>query len=463
MADDKRLGALLACPRCDKAPLDQNGERYRCGACNTEFPRVGGIPWLFAHPEAALGEWQNRLHFSLTQLAHEEKRLQDELAAGDHSALARRRLQAQLAATGKHRQMQSRLLAPLDVQSKQASYESHLALRTRLPNDQGLNTYYNNVHRDWAWGERENEASLEQLRAVLGVPDAANARLGDTLVLGAGAGRLAYDLHQAFGSNRTVAIDFNPLLLFIANTVMQGDELQLFEFPLAPRTLDDHAVLRTLSAPEPVRDDFHFVLGDVLRPPFAAASFDTVVTPWLIDIVSEDFPNFAARINGLLKTGGRWLNFGSLSFEQQTVRARRYSAEEIVMLIGDAGFDAPAVAQATIPYMCSPASRHGRRETVFTFCAAKSGAADRPDRYKALPDWLVTGKEPVPLLPSFRTQALSTQIYSFIMSLIDGRRTIADMAKVLEQQKLMTRQEAEPAIRNFLTRMYDDSQRQTGF
>jgi len=35
--------------------------------------------------------------------------------------------------------------------------------------------------------------------------------------------------------------------------------------------------------------------------------------------------------------------------------------------------------------------------------------------------------------------------------------------KMMEDQKLMTRQEAEPAIRNFLIRMYDDSQRQTGF
>jgi hypothetical protein len=113
--------------------------------------------------------------------------------------------------------------------------------------------------------------------------------------------------------------------------------------------------------------------------------------------------------------------------------------------------------------MCSPASRHGRQEIVFTFCAAKRDDARKPARHVALPDWIVTGTEPVPLLPSFQTQALSTQIYSFIMSLIDGRRTIADMALLLEQKKLMSRLEAEPAIRNFLTRMYDDSQRQAGF
>ena len=87
----------------------------------------------------------------------------------------------------------------------------------------------------------------------------------------------------------------------------------------------------------------------------------------------------------------------------------------------------------------------------------------KPARHAALPDWIVTGKEPVPLTNSFRQQAMTTQIYSFIMSLIDGKRSIKDMAIVLEKQKLMTRDEAEPAIRSFMTRMYDDSKRQSGF
>jgi hypothetical protein len=37
------------------------------------------------------------------------------------------------------------------------------------------------------------------------------------------------------------------------------------------------------------------------------------------------------------------------------------------------------------------------------------------------------------------------------------------MADLLERQELMTRKEGEPAIRNFLTRMYDDSQKNSGF
>jgi hypothetical protein len=187
-----------------------------------------------------------------------------------------------------------------------------------------------------------------------------------------------------------------------------------------------------------------------------------VVTPWLIDIVNEPLPVQAARINRLLKPQGRWINFGSLAFDHPQ-RARRYSPEETLAIVAETGFAKPHSREQSIPYMCSPASRHGRQEMVFTFAAEKSSDVDAPARHKALPDWIVTGKEPVPLLQSFRNQAMSSQIYSYIMTLIDGKRTIADMAEILEQQKLMTRQEAEPALRTFLSRMYDDSERNSGF
>ena len=252
------------------------------------------------------------------------------------------------------------------------------------------------------------------------------------------------------------------LLLLVARAVTSGEKLNLYEFPIAPLALEDDAVLRTLAAPEPVDGSFQLVLGDALRPPFREEAFDTVVTPWLIDIISEDLPVFSARINRLLKKEGRWVNFGSLAFSPPG-HAQRYSPEEVKAVVSEQGFSDPYVSQATIPYMCSPASRHGRQERVFTFSAYKERDADKPKRHKSLPDWLVTGDDPVPLSPSFRQQAMSTQIYSFIMSLIDGKRSIKDMAGVLEKQRLMTREEAVPAIRTFLTRMHDDARRQSGF
>ncbi len=449
---------LLACPRCDKTPLNENDGNYSCSACKIDFPSIDGIPWMFAEPQATLGEWRGRLHFSLQQLGHESARLDTELNDKELRPLTRRRIERYKKATDSHKRSLQKLLQPVDVQSLHGTAETYLALRTRLPADQALNTYYANVHRDWAWGDKENAASLKQVRAVLHE----NVSLGNVLVLGAGAGRLAYDLHMQMDCTTTVAMDFNPFLLLIAQSVTRGDTLKMHEFPIAPKSLEDDAVLRTLSAPEVVREGFRLVLGDALRPPFAAQSFDTVVTPWLIDIISEDLPVLAARINGLLKKDGRWVNFGSLAFSSPD-RARCYSPEETKAIVAENGFGDPYVSNASIPYMCSPASRHGRQESVFTFSTYKERDVEQPARHRALPDWIVTGKEAVPLSPSFRSQAMTTQIYSFIMSLIDGKRSLKDMAIVLEKQKLMTREEAEPAIRSFLTKMYDDSQKQSGF
>lgn len=452
------IASLLACPRCDKTPLYQKESDFYCKACKVDFPSLNGIPWMFAEPQATLGEWRGRLQFALQQLSHEIAGLEKELKKDDLHSLTRRRVERYKKAVEYHHRALGKLLQPVDVQAMHGSYESYLALRTRLPADQGLNTYYANIHRDWAWGDEENKASLKRIQSVLHD----HAELGKVLVLGAGAGRLAYDIHRKLNCESTIAMDFNPLLMLVAQAVTNGETLKLHEFPIAPLALDDDAVLRTLSAPEVADSGFQLVLGDALRPPFPDKTFDTVVTPWLIDIITEDLPLLAARINTLLAENGRWVNFGSLAFSGPE-RSRRYSPEEVKAIVAENGFSDPYVSQKTIPYMCSPASRHGRREKVFSFSAYKERDVEKPQRHKTLPDWLVTGNEPVPLSPSFRTQAMTTQIYSFMMSLIDGKRSIKEMAVVLETQKLMSKQEAEPAIRSFLTKMYDDSQKQSGF
>ena len=457
MTGEFALTDLTACPRCDKAPLTEDGDGYRCTGCKTGFPAIDGVPWLFAEPDASLGEWRNRLHFALQQLAHQSQQMQNELKECEQESLTAKRIQIMIEAVDAHRNALRALLSPVDIQSTPASYESYLAMRTRLPSDQGIATYYANIHRDWAWGDEENQTSVDQIAAVAG-----DQPLGDTLVLGSGASRLAYDIHRQLDTGRTVATDFNPLLILAAKRVTAGDDVELYEFPIAPRSLEDFAVRRRLSAPEPAGEDFVYVLSDALRPPFGKATFDTIVTPWIIDIIGEDLPVQAARINNLLKPGGRWINFGSLAFDHPDTR-RRYSTEETLDIVKDSGFDAPQTAEAEIPYMCSPASRHGRRESVFTFAATKSKNVRAPERHKALPDWVVTGKEPVPALDAFRSQAVSTQIHAYIMSLIDGKRTLEDMAKILQQQNLMSEQEAIPALKNFMTRMFDDSQRSSGF
>lgn len=216
------LTQLLACPRCDKTPLDLSDDALHCKACKVDFPLLEGMPWMFAEPQAALGEWRGRLQYSLQQLSHEIVGLEKELQSDDLRALAKRRVERYKKAVESHRRSLQKLLQPIEMQSLQGNYESYLALRTRMPTDQGLNTYYPNIHRDWSWGEEENKASLKQVRAVLHD----HAELGNVLVLGSGAGRLAYDIHTKLNCTSTVAMDFNPLLMLVAKAVTSGEKPQ---------------------------------------------------------------------------------------------------------------------------------------------------------------------------------------------------------------------------------------------
>ena len=56
------LADLLACPRCDKTPLEFKPRGVHCKACKTDFPLLAGMPRMFAEPDASLAEWRGRLH-----------------------------------------------------------------------------------------------------------------------------------------------------------------------------------------------------------------------------------------------------------------------------------------------------------------------------------------------------------------------------------------------------------------
>lgn len=456
--DTNLFNATLACPRCDAELVPHGSAEFQCRGCKQAFPLLNGIPWLFAEPAAALADWRQRYDLAIKTEHQAIDSIDASLGRVDLLDLTRSRLAAQRTAHVFQADALAELLQPLQGLPASGEIATYLALRTRLPTDQGLNTYFPNVHRDWSWGDEENGASADLVCAALG-DRASNRKL---LVLGAGAGRLTYDLHCRLQPQLTVALDFNPMLMLLASRLTAGDSVDLYEFPLAPLTHADHALRRTLKAPDIAPGGLHYLLGDALRPPLREAAFDVVVTPWVTDIVSEDLSAFAPRINHLLCKGGQWVNFGSLAFRNADP-ANCYSLEETVDVIAASGFASPHVQEAEISYLRSPASRHSRRERVVTLVTEKNDTVAAPAKHRALPDWIVTGKAPVPASQAFQLQAASTRIHAYIMSMIDGKRSLEDMAALMEQQKLMGRDDARGAIQGFLIKMFDDANRYSGY
>lgn len=413
------------------------------------------MPWLFAEPQQRLADWRQRL--ALLSREYEAQREALRAAAGTATGSARHRLTLHAAALDAHLAALGQLLAPLTRGAGAPRRETLLALRTRVPLAQDLTSYYVNLHRDWVWGDAENAAAHAICRELL-----ADQPPRALLVAGSGGGRLAYDLHQSLPLEQTLALDLNPLLQIVAARVSRGEEVRLWEFPIAPRSLADQAVERSLRAPAPSRAGLRFALGDALRTPVRPAAFDAVLTPWFIDIVPQPFSEVAARINRLLPIGGSWVNFGSVAFAQSDP-ALCHSSEELLEIVAASGFEVLAQREDELPYMQSPASRHGRIERTLSFRAAKRAEVADPGPAWSLPDWLADGSLPVPRLPHFETQGLVTRIYAFVLALVDGRRSSRDIAAYLVEQKLMDPADAESAVRSFLTQLFEESRRRTRF
>ena len=443
---------MLACPRCDTAL-----NAFSCPSCQLQFPIHDDVPWLVPDPDATRFEWRNRWQMALQQLELRQRGAREAIANASVPAPRDRLTNLAVGYAAQHRALKG-LLKSLGL-ARPADLTTYLALKTRLPPHMGLTSYNANVFRDWCWGDSENESSADAVRSVLG-----KQAVGSMLILGAGAGRLAYDLHRAPDrlERLTVALDINPYLTTILKKLVGGESLQQIEFPLAPKTGDGSAIERRLRAPEPLEDSFEVILGDALHPPFLAESFDVVLTPWLIDVLDAPPESLLHEVNRLLKPGGRWVFHGSLAFNRADV-CDDINLEELKGLAEACGFGVFECVETRMPYLDCPDSRHGRLEEVLTMSADKLSCELPPERHQNLPDWIVEGHESVPLLPAFKSQAMATRIHAFIMSMIDGKRTIGDMAVLMEQQQLMEKADAEPAIRGFLIKMFDEASTGGGF
>ncbi len=446
-----QLDALLACPNCSAA-LAPAADGLTCSGCKQTYPIVDQIPWLMAPAAATLWEWRGRLRFLLQQIEADIGQCRARLSkpGGSVSDLTKQRLTALAAAKTSHKQELEALLVPLGI-PQAGSVELSQALKAKLPSSQTLTSYYSNLHRDWAWETDENEQAFAALKDV--VP---KRPLGVTLILGAGAGRLAYDVHRELKPSMTVAVDINPLLLCTARRIMSGDNVYLHEFPIAPTSLANQAVRRTLKAPHGPIENLHCVFGDVMQLPFKPDVFDTVLTPWLIDIVPPEFGRLARTINRLLKPGGTWLNTGSVAFNHAD-QMLNYSVDEMLAIVPTAGFSQPASKQRRIPYMQSPASSHGRIELVTSFVTTKTSAVSQEPAYQYLPDWLTEPGLPIPRLKTFDAFATMHTILLEAVALVDGKRSLADIAKAFGAKHGLSPADAEQSLRGFFIRHYEDT------
>jgi len=416
------LAQIAHCPRC-QGRLDVRGSDLGCAACDVTFPSLGSVPLLVSEHESLIRDWRDQLAAFEAMMERTALELRSELGRFDLLPRTRERLERLTSANAANRSAIATLFAEAGLVLDPIALER---AQGEARAGAGIVQHYEQAVRDWGWpGSDQNQASLARVLRVAG----REQPLGKTLVLGTGASRLAYDLHSALAPELTIALDLDPFVLLVAHSVLFGDGLALVETPIDPAGPDVAAVPRRLQREGDPPRDFACVLADAFEPPFAEASFDTIVTPWFIDIAAEDFRDVVGLVSVLLREGGRWLNDGPLLYKSSSYDLR-YSQAEVLELLSLGGFRIDAHTSAEVPYLHSPDSAHARTERVLSFCATKAdGAVAEVDA--ATPRWVLLRHLSIPAFVG--SVPSGPPLVAKILGLVDGSRCINEITELVEE------------------------------
>jgi hypothetical protein len=413
---------LWACPRCGGS-LDEVDAGLGCAACGAGFPRLSGVPCLLPDAAAARDRWSSQASRYVALVEQSLAATQAQLEQFTLLPSTRGRLERLLAANRHNAESIAALCRAAGFGDAEASAGSSAGAG-------GLEfvAYFNHVLRDWSGdpaAEIENERTRDAVLDIVACASTERRRWGRTLVLGAGACRLAYDLAQRCRPSMTVALDASPFLLLAAERILFGPGLLLCEIPESPGDLSTACVERELRARDGAPSHLHLVLGDAMAAPFRPGSFDTVVTPWFVDIVDADLRDVLSVIFGLLAPGGAWINVGPLNYPAERPAMQRYTAAEVFDLCHRAGLPIAAHRFERADLLRSTANTRGRSERILVSVANKAAPpADAPD---GVPPWLLFAHVPIPRFAGLEA-APAEPVLAYVAGLIDGKTTLRDIA-----------------------------------
>ncbi len=352
---DAEILHLLACPGCGGALVGRPAG-VSCGSCGRLVPQVAGVLCLLDEYDTHQATWRSQHARARSDFERTASALEAHARLPSLMESTRRRLSAQAL-------LARELAAELD-----AIYPRELHGEGVAP-EEGTATLASKrhlLHRDWGWSDSpENGAALAFVERSITAP------LGSALVFGAGACRLAYDLHQRHATT-TIALDNDPFLLAIAKRVISGESIEFIESWANTIDLESMRAPGCLRAPAAVRGGFDVVISDALEPSLRSGAFDSIVTPWFIDVGPSDLRVLIAVMHGLLRPGGQWINFGPLSYPPTRHPACRYMLGEILDFTNRVGFVVGPVHDAELVYSYAPLAHRGQLERCITFAARKN-------------------------------------------------------------------------------------------
>jgi len=418
----------ILCPRCSGVLLGE-GIPVACPGCGTRFPRLGRIPVVLSDAESYLRSCRQRLEEIENEVKTTVRRIREELEGPDILPHTHARGRAMSKGVWQQFTDVRNLLKPLLGRNPGDRLEPATMIDVPVTLE-----YLPYLYRDWGWppdpdgGENENILGL--FEEVLG-----GRELGRTLILGAGACRLPYDIHMKHPAAELVMLDIDPILFGCASAVTHGESLVMHEANLEICSISEASREWRLEAHSgPVDENrFHLVISDALTPPFPDEVLDTVITPWFIDQGPPDVRDLIGTLHRLLRPGGKWINVGPLTYEPTVPLPLRFSQDEVFDLARRVGFEIQEHVTTSAPYLVSKLNGRGKVEWITAFTALKVQKPAEAEYSPGPPPWLLFSHLPVPGFPGQKSISLNQPLFRLVVSAIDGKRSIDDLAGIIAE------------------------------
>ncbi|MFK8018315.1 MAG: methyltransferase domain-containing protein [Pseudomonadales bacterium] len=408
-----QLLELVRCPVTGERLVEKGGELISSVShadSARRYPIIDqDVACLYPRPQEAILEWGSRVkHF--TQLERDHLKQLQQTANHQDSNSTRQRL---------HKQHEARHKNLAQIEKLLADWIPDKAL-PKNQNSQQIFSYFQLLFRDWCWGD-ELESYSDFVLDKVSVDSQKNV-----LILGSGAGGLSYRLANALPKSRLLSIEHNPFLALASARIMQGKSIKLYDYTLYPRTLELVAQKHEIKTAKLEHGNHAVVLGEFPALPIAEAEFDTVVAPWFLDILDQNFESALGDCLRFVKDDGQLLFIGPANVHSEYYEEQLCSTEILEML--QSKFEHVEHEQRRVPYLDSPLESQARMESVLFVCATglKRGEHSQPKNGGS--DSILRDS---PELQQYRLKLATTQQ---ILSVVEGDITAPELAEQLEKK-----------------------------
>ncbi|MDZ7923817.1 MAG: hypothetical protein U5M23_07090 [Marinagarivorans sp.] len=436
---------LLACPNCQAPVHEQQGfipAQNHCSACQQTFFDLSGMPCWFDVGLAQQQLWQT---LYAKAIALGESNLEKSQSLDTRAMLASSQRRYQLI-----EQTNQSIVKAIDTLLGEAGLSKKIDPDFAKHDASRMLQYFELLLRDWAWDSEITAENNENARELERIAKAINAsrphlgeawQLGDIWVIGAGAGRLSWDMHAQLRTQgdqgSTIALDTNPVLITLAHRLLsQQKPWQLAELHPNPQRQLPLAKVWDIQPPKVEGErakNWYAVAANAWRPPLQAGSFDTLVTPWFMDVNGREVKDLIAQVQKYLKPGGLWLNTGPLLYSPDIPDHLRYSHDEIIELIELAGFTVLYQNSVKSLYLNTPLSDEERIDQVWTFAAiAPTANTVQPTTAEGTaPAWIILPHLPIPTDLKLNTHG--NPILEHLAAQVNGHNSLNTIAEQMRK------------------------------